>query len=60
MCSHAGFHTPRSNYDHDSGTLRFVEVCDDCGRTLRVLLSQPYRPAFQSSSSSARTKRSFS
>jgi hypothetical protein len=60
MCRHAGFHTPRSSYDRGSGTLKFIEVCDDCGQTLRVLHSLPYRPSPQSSSSSARRKRSFS
>jgi hypothetical protein len=60
MCRHAGFHTPKGRYDRGSGTLRFVEVCDDCGRALRVVHSQPYRPTPQSSSSSAARKRSFS
>jgi hypothetical protein len=60
MCRHGGFRTPKSRYDHGSGTLKFVEVCDDCGQMLRVLQSLPYRPSPQSSSSSARRKRSFS
>jgi hypothetical protein len=60
MCHHLGFHTPTSRYDRGAAMMRFVSVCDDCGRTVRVLYSQPYRPSPQSSSSSADRKRSFS
>jgi hypothetical protein len=60
MCRHLGFHTPKSRYDRDARILRFVEICDDCGQTLRVLRAVPYRPSFQISSSSAERKRSFS
>jgi hypothetical protein len=60
MCPHAGFRTPTSRYDRAAAVLRFVEVCDDCGKNLRVLDSLPYRPTYQSSSSSAARKRSFS
>jgi hypothetical protein len=60
MCRHLGFHTPTSRYDRVAATLRFVEVCDDCGKDVRVLDSLPYRPSYQSSSSSAARKRSFS
>ena len=60
MCRHTGFHTPQSRYDRESKLPSFVEVCDECGRALRVLHSQSYRPSFQSSSSSAARKRSFS
>jgi hypothetical protein len=60
MCHHKGFHTPTSRYDRGASILRFVEVCDDCGKDLRVVESLTYRPSFQSSSSSAARKRSFS
>jgi hypothetical protein len=60
MCRHRGFHTPTSRYDRAAAMLRFVEVCDDCGKEVRVLNSLPYRPSYQSSSSSAARKRSFS
>jgi hypothetical protein len=60
MCSHLGYRTPTSRYDRDAALLHFVEVCDDCGRDLRVLSSLSYRPTYQSSSSSAARKRSFS
>jgi hypothetical protein len=60
MCRHLGFHTPTSRYDRATAVLRFVEVCDDCGKDVRVLNALPYRPSFQSSSSSAARKRSFS
>jgi hypothetical protein len=60
MCRHLGFHTPTTRYDRASARLLFVEVCDDCGKDVRVLDSLPYRPSYQSSSSSAARKRSFS
>ena len=60
MCPHRGYHTPTSRYDRTAAVLRFIEVCDDCGKDLRVLDSLPYRPSYQSSSSSAARKRSFS
>jgi hypothetical protein len=60
MCRHLGYHTPSGRYDRAAGTLRFVEVCDECGKEVRVLDSLPYRPTFQSSSSRAARKRSFS
>jgi hypothetical protein len=60
MCRHIGYHTPTSRYDRTAQMLRFVEVCDECGKEVRVLDSLPYRPSYQSSSSSAARKRSFS
>jgi hypothetical protein len=60
MCRHQGFHTPTTRYDRHAAMLRFVSVCDDCGKTVRELHTLPYRPSFQSSSSSAARKRSFS
>jgi hypothetical protein len=60
MCPHHGFRTPTSRYDRNAALLRFVEVCDDCGRDVRELSSLTYRPSYQSSSSSDARKRSFS
>jgi hypothetical protein len=60
MCRHHGFHTPTSRYDRAAATLRFVSVCDECGEDVRLLDSLPYKPSYQSSSSSADRKRSFS
>ena len=60
MCRHIGFRTPTSRYNRATATLRFVEVCDDCGKDVRVVEAVPYRPTPQSSSSSAERKRSFS
>ena len=60
MCRHDGFHTPTSRYDRTAAKLLFVEICDDCGKEVRVLESLPYRPSYQSSWSSDTRKRSFS
>ena len=45
MCAHLGFHTPESRYDREAQLLRFLEICDDCGVTVRELFSQHYLPA---------------
>jgi len=44
MCEHAGFSTPESRYDHEEQVLSFIEICDECGETLRELFTQPYLP----------------
>lgn len=45
MCQHTGFSSPETRYDRDAQLLRFFEVCDECGHTLRELFSQHYVPA---------------
>ena len=45
-CSHAGFHSGEGRYARDSGELRYVIVCDECGQVLSVIASEPYRPAY--------------
>jgi hypothetical protein len=45
-CDHVGFHSGRGLYDHLTGQLRYVIVCDACDTELRELETQAYRPTF--------------
>jgi hypothetical protein len=45
-CTHDGFHSGQGRYDHASGTLRYVMVCDDCLAELAQIQVAEYRPAF--------------
>ncbi len=45
-CDHVGFHSGRGSYDHLTGQLRYVIVCDACDTEVRELETQIYRPQF--------------
>ncbi len=45
-CDHVGFHSGRGSYDHLTGQLRYVIVCDACDAEVRELETQIYRPQF--------------
>jgi C4-type Zn-finger protein len=44
MCRHEGFYTATSHYDHRSGVLRFMLVCDACGAEVKDVTRLNYRP----------------
>jgi|tagenome__1003787_1003787.scaffolds.fasta_scaffold16799554_1 hypothetical protein len=45
-CTHDGFHSGQGRYDHASGTLRYVMVCDACLAEVAQIQVEEYRPAF--------------
>jgi hypothetical protein len=45
-CTHDGFHTIRTAYNHGRGVLVFHWTCERCGARLREARREPYRPAF--------------
>jgi hypothetical protein len=53
LCMHDGFHSATSHYDHRTGLLRFVMICDGCGSELREAGRVRYRPRFESSRGSS-------
>lgn len=46
-CTHEGFHSGEGRYDHASGTLRYVMVCDDCRTEIAQIQVEDYRPSFR-------------
>jgi hypothetical protein len=46
VCRHDGFHTATTHYDHRSGVMRFVLVCDVCGTEIKDVTRVKYRPHF--------------
>jgi hypothetical protein len=53
LCLHDGFHSATSRYDHRTGLLRFVLICDGCGSELREAGRVRYRPRFESARASS-------
>jgi hypothetical protein len=50
-CSHSGFYSAVGTYSHESQTLRYVLICDECGEEMKEILAEEYtpNPAFESS-----------
>jgi hypothetical protein len=46
VCRHDGFHTAASHYNHRSGVMRFMLVCDACGAKVKDVTRVEYRPHF--------------
>ncbi len=44
VCDHTGTHSGASRYLHESGQLRLVLVCDQCGAECNELTRFDYRP----------------
>jgi hypothetical protein len=44
LCRHEGFYTATSHYDHPSGVMRFMLVCDACGAEVKDVTRIKYRP----------------
>jgi hypothetical protein len=44
LCRHEGFYTATSHYDHGSGVMRFMLVCDACGAEVKDVTRVKYRP----------------
>jgi hypothetical protein len=45
-CTHGGFHSGQGRYDHGTGMLRYVVVCDDCEAEIAQIRVESYRPSF--------------
>ena len=43
-CSHAGYHSGLGFYSKESGQIRYVLICDDCGQETREVFKEPYVP----------------
>jgi hypothetical protein len=43
-CSHGGYHSGIGFYSKDAGQIRYVLVCDDCGKETREVFKEPYVP----------------
>jgi hypothetical protein len=44
-CQHSGFYSAVGLYSHESQTLRYVLICDDCGEEMKELFVTEYAPA---------------
>jgi len=49
VCRHDGLRSATTHYDHGSGVLRFLLVCDKCGAEVQEVTRLRYRPQFRSS-----------
>jgi hypothetical protein len=45
-CRHGGYHSGQGRYDHETGRLRYVVICDDCKAELREVTAIEYRPHY--------------
>jgi hypothetical protein len=45
-CTHEGFHSGQGRYARETGSLRYVMVCDACRAELREVQVLEYRPAY--------------
>jgi hypothetical protein len=43
-CRHDGYYSGVGFYVHDSQTLRYLLVCDDCGEEMKELSTLDYTP----------------
>ena len=44
-CRHDGYYSGVGVYVHDSQTLRYLLVCDDCGEEMKEISSLDYVPS---------------
>ena len=44
-CDHSGFHSGVGKLSRDFGSIRFVLVCDGCGKEIREVHVEEYAPA---------------
>jgi hypothetical protein len=43
-CPHSGFYSGVGFYSHDSHTLRYLLICDECGEEMKEILALHYAP----------------
>lgn len=43
-CHHSGYYSGIGIYARDTGSLRYVLVCDDCGEEMQEISSLDYSP----------------
>jgi hypothetical protein len=53
-CDHSGFHSGLGKIAHDSNSIRFVLICDDCGEETREVYVEEYSPPGDSPSTNVR------
>ena len=44
-CRHSGYYSGVGVYVHDSQTLRYLLVCDDCGEEMKEISALDYVPS---------------
>jgi hypothetical protein len=44
-CDHSGFHSGLGKLSHELQAIRFVLVCDGCGKEMREVHVEDYAPA---------------
>ena len=44
-CDHNGFHSGVGKMAHELRCIRFVLICDDCGKEMREIHVEDYAPA---------------
>ena len=44
-CRHDGYYSGMGIYVHDSQTLRYLLVCDDCGEEMKEITALDYVPS---------------
>jgi hypothetical protein len=44
LCGHSCFYSAVGLYSRESGTLRYVLVCDDCGEEMKEISTLDYTP----------------
>ena len=43
-CAHSGYYSGVGLYSKDARMLRYVLVCDNCGKEMKEILAQEYAP----------------
>ena len=56
-CDHSGFHSGLGKLSRDFQAIRFVLVCDGCGKEMREVHVEHYAPDYDPSGSPARRAR---
>ena len=56
-CDHSGFHSGVGKLSRDFSSVRFVLVCDGCGREMREVHVEQYAPDYDPSGARSRTAR---
>jgi hypothetical protein len=56
-CDHSGFHSGMGKLSRDFSSIRFVLVCDGCGKEMREVHVEQYAPDYDPSGAEHRADR---
>ena len=56
-CDHSGFHSGVGKMSRESQSIRFVVICDGCGKEMREVHVEEYAPAGDASDARSRHDR---